>query len=88
MDISEGDVFTGSTLAAKMRDGEIHTVDMLVHPTTYNAKDEKKGQGFMRVEVPESTLSSPGMAGAKKNKFEVTAVYTFEENRITIKPRA
>lgn len=79
-----GDVFKGRELAAKKRDGDFGTAEMLVHADTFDARGGRKGERQMRVEVPHDTLRS-GPFGSTGRKFEVMDI---RNNTILIRPRA
>lgn len=87
MDFEIGDTFTGSEIAAKMRDGAIDTVEMLVYASTVNARGEKQGERLMRVQVPQKSLTG-SFGGGQSKRYEITETYTFDENRVVVKPRA
>ena len=79
-----GDVFKGRKLAAKKRDGEFETAEMLVHADTFNGHGNRKGECQMRVEVPHDTLQS-GPFGGTGRKFEIMSI---RDDTILIRPRA
>lgn len=61
--------YTGSEMAAKMRDGEFDAVETLAPLRTYNAKGERQGTATAtRVEIPEATLGGR----LSKIKFHIT----------------
>ena len=75
--------YRGRELAAKMRDGDFETAEMLVHADTFDARGNRKGERQMRVEVPHDTLRS-GPFGGTGRKFEVVDEFN---NKILIRPR-
>lgn len=75
--------YTGREMAAKMRDGEFETVELLANLNTYNARNEKQGEAIgTRVHLPEATLG--GRLGDLKFSIEREVE---RENKVVVELR-